>query len=92
MHAGDRRACIDVESHATPRKVVLSSGESTLFLAFSHNPNSISCGQERHLDAKLPTEATELESTNCRLSSLCEYAEDDFSFFLEALRPHLHIS
>ncbi len=37
IRAGDRCACIDVESHATPRKVVLSSGESTLLLAFSHN-------------------------------------------------------
>ncbi len=26
MRAGDRRACIDVESHTTPRKVVLCSG------------------------------------------------------------------
>ncbi len=39
MRAGDRRACIDVESHVKPRKVVLFSGESTLFLAFSHSPN-----------------------------------------------------
>ncbi len=38
--ASDRRAYIIVESHFTPRKVVLSSGESTLFLAFSCNPNS----------------------------------------------------
>ncbi len=37
--AGDRRGCIDVESHASPRKVVLCSRESTLFLAFSRNPN-----------------------------------------------------
>ncbi len=36
-------------------------GESTLFLAFSRNPNS--CEQERHLDAELPPDATELEST-----------------------------
>ncbi len=55
-------------SHATPRKVVLRSGESTLFLAFSRNPN-LSCGQKWHLDAELPTDATELESTNRRYSS-----------------------
>ncbi len=68
ISVGDRRACIDFESHTTPRKVVLCSGESTLFLAFSCTPD-LSCGPERHLDAALPTDATELESTNCRCSS-----------------------
>ncbi len=37
---------------------------------------TLSCGQERHLDAELLPDATELESTNCRCSSLCEYPED----------------
>ncbi len=32
--------CIDIVSHTMPRKVVLCSGESTLFFAFSRNPNS----------------------------------------------------
>ncbi len=41
---------------------------------------SLSCGQERHLDAKLPTDATELESTNRRCSSLCKYPEDEEDF------------
>ncbi len=86
IHAGDRRACIDIESHATPRKVVLCSGESTLFLAFSRNPNSF-MWEERPLYAELPTDATELESTNHRCSLLCEYPEDE-----EAPGPHLRIS
>ncbi len=30
----------DVESHATSRKAFLCRGKNTLFLAFSHNPNS----------------------------------------------------
>ncbi len=30
---------------------------------------TLSCGQERHLDAELPTDATELESTKRRCSS-----------------------
>ncbi len=47
---------------------------------------TLSCGQERNLDAKLPTDATELESINRRCSSLCEYTEDE-----EAPGPHLRI-
>ncbi len=78
----DRRACIDVESHATPRKVVLCSGESTLFLAFSRNPN-FHVGKNDH---ELPTDVTELESTNRRYSLLCEYPEDK-----ESSGPHLRI-
>ncbi len=38
---------------------------------------TLSCGQERHLDAELPTDATELESNNRRCSSLCEYPKDE---------------
>ncbi len=38
---------------------------------------TLPCGQERNLDAELPTDTTELESTNCRCSSLCEYPEDE---------------
>ncbi len=38
---------------------------------------TLSCGQERHLDAELPTDATELESPNRQCSSLCEYPEDE---------------
>ncbi len=44
----------------------------------------LSCGQEHHLDAELPTYATELESTNRRCSSICEYPED-------AEGPELHL-
>ncbi len=47
---------------------------------------TLSCGQERHLDAELPTDATELESTNRRCSSLCENSEDT-----EAPELHLRI-
>ncbi len=61
IRAGDMHACIDVESHATPRKV-LSSGEVTLFWHLAVTP-TLSCGPERHLDAEMPTDATELEST-----------------------------
>ncbi len=81
----DRRDCIDVESHAMPRKVVLCSGESTLFLAFSRNPNpNFHVGKNDH---ELPTDVTELESTNCRYSLLCEYPEAK-----ESSGPHLRIS
>ncbi len=48
---------------------------------------TLSCGPERHLDAELPTDATELESTNRRCSSLCEYSED-----AEAPELHMRIS
>ncbi len=48
---------------------------------------TLSGGQERHLDAELPTDATELESNNRRCSSLCEYPKDE-----DAPGPHLHIS
>ncbi len=47
---------------------------------------TLSCGQEQHLDAELPTDATELESTNRRCSSLCENSEDP-----EAPELHLRI-
>ncbi len=68
IRAGDRRACINVESYTTPRKVVLCSGESTLFWRLSVTP-TLSCGPARHLDAALQTDATEIESTNRRCSS-----------------------
>ncbi len=83
IRAGDRRACYDVESHATPRKVVLGSGETHSSWHLAVTP-ILSCGQERHLDAELPTDATELESTNRWCSSICEYLEDT-----EA--PELHL-
>ncbi len=38
---------------------------------------TLSCGQERHLNAELLTDVTELESTNHRFSSLCDYPEDE---------------
>ncbi len=47
---------------------------------------TLSCGQERHLDAELPPDATELESTNRQCSSLCEYPEGK-----EVPGPHLRI-
>ncbi len=56
---GDRRACIDVESHTTPRKVVLCSGESTLFLAFSRNPNSFMWART---------------TSQCRTANWCDWA------------------
>ncbi len=57
--ASDRHACIDVDSHATPRKVVLRSGESTLFLAFSRNPNPF-------MSAKM--------TSRCRTANWCNWA------------------
>ncbi len=33
---------------------------------------TLSCGQEWHLDAELPTDPAKLELTNRRCSSLCE--------------------
>ncbi len=65
--AGDRRACIDVESHTMPKKVVLCSGENRIFFWCLAVTPTLSCGPERHLDAALPTDATELESTNCSM-------------------------
>ncbi len=61
-----------------PRQEKWSSvvGESTLFWRLAITP-TLSCGQERHLDAELPTDATELESPNRQCSSLCEYPEDE---------------
>ncbi len=55
------------------------------FWRFGVTP-TLSCGQERHLNAKLPTDATELESINRQCSSLCEYSEDE-----EEPGPHLRI-
>ncbi len=86
IRAGDRCACIDVESHATPGKVVICRGETHSFWRLAITP-TLSCGQEWHLDAELPPDATELESTNCQCSSLCEYPEDK-----EVPGPHLRIS
>ncbi len=57
IRAGDRRACI--KSHATPRKVVLCSGESTLFLAFSHNPYSFMWART---------------TSQCRTAAWCDWA------------------
>ncbi len=59
IRAGDRRASIHVESHTTQRKVVLCSGESTLFLAFSCNPNSF-----------MWTSTT----SRCRTANWCDWA------------------
>ncbi len=44
IRAGDRCACINVESHTTPRKVVLCSGERC-FLVFSRNTQIFHVGQ-----------------------------------------------
>ncbi len=71
IRAGDRLACIDVESHATPRKVVLCSGESTLFLAFSHNPNSFMCARM---------------SSRCRTANWCDWARINQSLMLFNMR------
>ncbi len=87
IHAGNRRACIDVESHAMPNEKWSSVMEKAhSFWRLAVTP-TLSCGQEWHLDAKLPTDATELESTNSRCSSLGEYSED-----AEAPELHLRIS
>ncbi len=59
IHAGDRRACIEVESHAMPRNVVLCSGESTLFLAFSRSPNSFMWART---------------ASRCRTTNWCDWA------------------
>ncbi len=55
------------------------------FWRFAVTP-TLSCGQERHLNAKLQTDASELESINRQCSSLCEYSEDE-----EEPGPHLRI-
>ncbi len=58
IRAGDNCARIVVESHTTPRNVVLWAGDNTLFfVSFSLTPSS-GCGQGRHLDAELPSPET----------------------------------
>ncbi len=69
---------------------VLCSEESRLFLAFSQKEltSTLSCGQERHLDAELPNDATELES----IVDVVHYANTlKMTFFLVAPGPHLRI-
>ncbi len=53
-------ACIDIESHITPRKAVLCNGESTLFLALSRNPFFFHVGKN---DISMP---------NCQLMRLSQ--------------------
>ncbi len=68
----------DVGSHAMPRQEKWSSvvEKANSFWCLAITP-TLSCGQEWHLDAELLTDATELESTNHRCSSLCDSPEDE---------------
>ncbi len=71
IRAGDRRACIDVESNAMPRKVVLCSGESTLFLAFSRNTISFMWART---------------TSRCQTANWCDWARVHYANTLKTKR------